>query len=119
MEISSKIWDEIFVTDVKIHLRVTMCLYVSMWNSSSVEFRLFNARNIKGENTGQNTKMNYTPPITALSEMTEKIVRIRKYHHQQPPQTADLVGMATCHLSWAINIFSLHGFTRSKSTLKR
>jgi hypothetical protein len=29
----------------------------------------FNARNIKGENTGQKTKMNYTPPITALSEM--------------------------------------------------
>jgi hypothetical protein len=59
----------------------------------------FNARNIKGENTGQNTKMEYTPPITALSEMTEKIVRIRKYHHQQPPQTADLVAMATCYCS--------------------
>jgi hypothetical protein len=79
----------------------------------------FNARNIKGENTGQNTKMNYTPPITALSEMTEKIVRIRKYHHQQPPQTPDLVAMATCYCSWAINIFSLHEFTGSKSTLKR
>jgi hypothetical protein len=34
--------------------------------------------------------MNYTPPITALSEMTEKIVSIRKYYHQQSPQTADL-----------------------------
>jgi hypothetical protein len=54
---------------------------------------------VKGENTGQNTKMNYTPPITALSEMTEKIVSIRKYHHQQPPQTADLVAMATCYCS--------------------
>jgi hypothetical protein len=58
-----------------------------------------NARNIKGHNTGQNTKMNYTPPITALSEMTEKIVSIRKYYHQQPPQIADLVAMATCYCS--------------------
>jgi hypothetical protein len=43
--------------------------------------------------------MNYTPPITALAEMTGKIVTIRKYHHQQPPQTADLVAMATCYCS--------------------
>jgi hypothetical protein len=77
-----------------------------------------NARNIKGESTGQNTKMEYTPPITALSEMTEKIVSIRKYHHQQPLQTADLVAMATCYFSWAINMFFLHGFAGSKSTLK-
>jgi hypothetical protein len=32
-------------------------------------------QHIRGESTGQKTKMNYTPPITALSEMTEKIVR--------------------------------------------
>jgi hypothetical protein len=61
--------------------------------------QLFNARNIKGENTGQNTNMEYTSPITALSEMTGKIVSIRKYHHQQPPQTVDLVAMATCYCS--------------------
>jgi hypothetical protein len=77
-----------------------------------------NARNIKGENTGQKSKMVYTPPITTLPKMTEKIVSIRKYYHQHPPQTADLVGMATCHLSWAINIFFLYGFIGSKSTLK-
>jgi hypothetical protein len=35
------------------------------------------------------------------------------------PQTADLVAMATCHLSWAINIFFLPGFTGTKSNLKR
>jgi hypothetical protein len=58
-----------------------------------------NARNMKGESTGQKTKMNYTPPITALSEMTEKIVMITKYHHQQPPQTADVVAMASCYCS--------------------
>jgi hypothetical protein len=28
-----------------------------------------------------------------------KIVRIRKYHHQQPPQTPDIVAMATCYCS--------------------
>jgi hypothetical protein len=78
----------------------------------------FNARNIKGESSGQNTKMEYTLPITALSEMTEKIVSITKYHHQQPLQTADLVSMATCYFSWAINMFFLHGFAGSKSTLK-
>jgi hypothetical protein len=64
--------------------------------------------------------MDHTPSATAMSEMTEKIVSIRQSHHQQSPQTADLQAMATCHyFSWAINIFSLHGFTGSKSTLKR
>jgi hypothetical protein len=28
-----------------------------------------------------------------------KNCQIRKYHHQQPPQTADLVAMATCYCS--------------------
>jgi hypothetical protein len=61
-------------------------------------FMPFFLQSVKGENTGQKTKIVYTPPITALSEMTEKIVTIRKYH-QQPPQTADLVAMATCYCS--------------------
>jgi hypothetical protein len=42
------------------------------WNveiATTSRNRQLNARNIKGENTGQNTKMNYTPPITALSEI--------------------------------------------------
>jgi hypothetical protein len=34
-------------------------------------------------------------------------------------QTADLVAMATCHLSWAINTFFLNSFIGTKSTLKR
>jgi hypothetical protein len=63
--------------------------------------------------------MNHTPSATAMSEMTEKIVSITQSHHQQSPQIADFQAMATCHFSWAINIFSLHGFTGSKSTLKR
>ena len=50
----------------------------------------FNARNIKGENSGQKPKMVYTPSATAQSEMTEKIVSITQSHHQQSPQTADL-----------------------------
>jgi hypothetical protein len=41
-----------------------------MADFTPAEVRLpFNARNIKGENTGQNTKMDYMPPITALSEI--------------------------------------------------
>jgi hypothetical protein len=35
------------------------------------------------------------------------------------PQTAHLQAMATCYFSWAINMFFLHGFAGSKSTLKR
>jgi hypothetical protein len=38
----------------------------AVWNKNTV-YEI--ARNIKGENTGQKTKMNYTPPITALSEI--------------------------------------------------
>jgi hypothetical protein len=40
----------------------------------------FNARNIKGENSGQKPKMVYTPSATAQSEMTGKIVSIRQSH---------------------------------------
>jgi hypothetical protein len=35
------------------------------------------------------------------------------------PQTADLVAMATCYFSWAINIFFLHGFTGSMKTRRK
>jgi hypothetical protein len=40
-----------------------------------------NARNIKGENTGLNTKMEYTPLITALSEIALLIIA---QLHKQP-----------------------------------
>jgi hypothetical protein len=35
------------------------------------------------------------------------------------PQTADLVAMATCHLSWAINMFFKMVSLEQKSALKR
>ena len=69
-------------------------------------FLHINARNIKGENSGQKPKMVYTPSATAQSEMTENIVSIKQSHHQQSPQAADLEAISTCHFSRAINMFS-------------
>jgi hypothetical protein len=79
---------------------------------SATPCTLYNARNIKSPKNAQKTKKVHTPPITALSEIDFQLPKTA-------PQTADLVAMATCHLSWAINIFFLPGFTGTKSNLKR
>jgi hypothetical protein len=73
--------------------------------------RQVNARNIKGRPKNKNE-------LHATNHGTIRNDGKNPHHHQQPPQTADLVAMATCYFSWAINMFFLHGFAGSKLTLK-
>jgi hypothetical protein len=68
--------------------------------------------------------MNYTSSITALSEIQSRYSSVRNRLLINPkiyctaPQTANLVAMAICYFSCAINMFFLHSFTGCNSTLK-
>jgi hypothetical protein len=79
-------------------------------------FLPLNARTIKAPPTRRKSKKR---PHAANHGNVRNRLFINPKLYCTAPQTAHLVAMATCHLSWAINIFFLHGLTGYKSTLKR